>query len=88
MTMILEDYITHVDRKVGAKKLENPTVIDQCAARLKNTTILRNTKVMCHPLKYGNYLCIQVQLQNAVHLKDCCHDRWQTATRCFMYEVG
>ena len=26
-TLILEDYITQVDRKVGAKKLENPSVI-------------------------------------------------------------
>ena len=55
---ITEDYITQVVRKVGAKKLENRAVIDQCAAQSQNTTFLRNTKVMFRPPKYTT----QVQL--------------------------
>jgi len=43
---------------VGAKKLENPAVIVWCAAHWKNTTFLRNTKVMFCPPKYT----AQVQL--------------------------
>jgi hypothetical protein len=45
-TNIVEDYLTQLDRKLGAKNL---LLTDQCAANLKNTTFFRNMKVAFLP---------------------------------------
>jgi hypothetical protein len=51
-TKIYEDFLTQLDRKLGAK---NP-IIDQCAAHPKNTTLLSNIKVAFLPANHTSQL--------------------------------
>jgi hypothetical protein len=41
-TKIFEDYLTQLDRKLGARNRKISLFIDQCTAHLKNTTFLSN----------------------------------------------
>jgi hypothetical protein len=45
-TKIFKDYLTQLDRKLGAKNHKILLFIDQCAAYPKNTTSLSNIKVI------------------------------------------
>jgi hypothetical protein len=76
---MVEDELTEIDRKLGAKNREIVLVIDQHVAHLKNTTFLTNIKVGFLPAN-----CIS-QLQplelEIIHVFKCHHRRpliWKT----------
>jgi hypothetical protein len=48
-TKILEDYLTQLDRKLGAKNHKILLFIDHCVAYRNNTIFLRNIKVVFLP---------------------------------------
>jgi hypothetical protein len=55
-TMILEHYLTQLDRKMCAKSRKILVFNDQCAADLKKTTFLRNIKVVFLPPNFTTQL--------------------------------
>jgi hypothetical protein len=56
ITKILEDYLTQLDRKLGAKTHKILLFTEQCAAHLKNTTLLSTIRVAFLPLNCTSQL--------------------------------
>jgi hypothetical protein len=96
-TNIFDDYLTQLDRKLGANNCKILLFIVHCAAHLKNTTFLSNIKVIflpancisqLQPLELGITRAVKCHYKKAVDLEDCSYDRWGTAPRCFTDAVG
>jgi hypothetical protein len=95
-TKVFEDYLTQLDRKLGAQNHTVLIFVDQCGTYPKNTTFLSNSEIVFLPANCTSQL--QPLDLEIIHAFKCCfrkqliwktsHDRWGTAPRCYTDEAA